>query len=299
MSGWIRLDRSFVNHWLASRDDYAMAWIKLLLSASYETNKVLVENSLIELKAGELLASERFLCTKLNWTRDKVRSFLTLLETENMISRVYNHKISIVKIINWEEYQSVRSEHPPQNNHKPPAEQPQSNRRATKLNNNNNINNLTNKQTTPLPPKGDLSLSNSELICIGSHFKARDPVIQQLQHEDGKEFFNSLVEDINDYCASKGKHYRDYAATYRTWRKRKAVPEKKIIEIKKPPSNAEKMKQAILKRRAQEANTYDNRTNGNIPTQTSGFIPEIRDNGRRDDTSVGRTVSIGRSGSDE
>ena len=50
--------------------------------------------------------------------------------------------------------------------------------------------------------------------------KMKAEEIAQLKEQDGANF-NLIVEEINDYCASVGKRYKNYAATYRNWKRRK------------------------------------------------------------------------------
>lgn len=70
---------------------------------------------------------------------------------------------------------------------------------------------------TPLSPQGDL-------VRFGNFVKLKEEEIQPLANlVGGKEALMGLVEEINDYLASTGKKpYKDYAATIRSWWRRRS-----------------------------------------------------------------------------
>jgi hypothetical protein len=71
-----------------------------------------------------------------------------------------------------------------------------------------------NKEKTPPNPQG-------EKCVFGSHVKMKKEEYTELESKISKPVLDDLIEQINDYCASHGKSYKDYAATIRSWYKRK------------------------------------------------------------------------------
>lgn len=88
----------------------AEAWIDLIQMASWKDRKQVVGATVVHLERGELLASERFLSERWQWSRGKVRRFLDLLEKMDRISKKTDHKTdhhgTVVSVCNYDAYQS-------------------------------------------------------------------------------------------------------------------------------------------------------------------------------------------------
>ena len=57
----------------------------------------------------------------------------------------------------------------------------------------------------------------------GDKVKLADSKYEMLCYQYGSVAVNSKIDDINNYCLSKGKKYSDYAATIRAWFKKDGV----------------------------------------------------------------------------
>ncbi len=79
-----------------------------------------------------------------------------------------------------------------------------------------------------LPKKEELP-KNSH----GSYVKLTDTEYKTLADEYGKDRLEEMIGTLNDYIASTGKKYKDFAATLRLWfkRERKSIPSKEAQEI--------------------------------------------------------------------
>ena len=106
MSGWIKIHRSLLRHWIAQDTEKLGRWIDLLLLANYEDNKVLVGEHLVDLKRGQLIASLAFLAERWNTSKSTVLRFLDLLESETMVKRCVQQKLNIITICNYDSYQA-------------------------------------------------------------------------------------------------------------------------------------------------------------------------------------------------
>lgn len=105
MCGWIKTHRSLLDHWLSEQPDKLGWWVLLLLKASYEDKKVMVGNQLIELKRGQIIASNSFLAELWKTSESTALRFLNLLERDEMVNRCTNRKITILTICNYDSYQ--------------------------------------------------------------------------------------------------------------------------------------------------------------------------------------------------
>ncbi len=108
MAGWIKIYRDLQDHWLAQDMEKLGRWTSLLLMATHEDKKVLVGNQLIELKRGQLIASNSFLAERWKISERSVLRFLDLLESDSMLHRCTHRKVTILTICNYDSYQEKR-----------------------------------------------------------------------------------------------------------------------------------------------------------------------------------------------
>lgn len=109
MAGWIKVYRDLSKHWLSQDMEKLGMWVDLLFLASYEDNKVLVGNRLVEVKRGQLIGSISFFKERWNVNKDKVISFFRLLQADKMIDKVTDKNVTLITICNYESYQEVSS----------------------------------------------------------------------------------------------------------------------------------------------------------------------------------------------
>ena len=105
MSGWIKIHRDIAKHWISQDMEKLGRWLDLLIMASFEDNKVLVGDKLIEVKRGQMIASCDFLAKRWGCSKSTVFKFLELLESDNMVERYTERKITKLTICNYESYQ--------------------------------------------------------------------------------------------------------------------------------------------------------------------------------------------------
>lgn len=107
-STYIKLDRGITNNWLWADKPFSkgQAWIDLLLMANYKDHKRLYQGQLQEYKKGEVNTSVLYLATRWGWTRKKVAAFLTILESDKMVTIKGTTKGTTVTIENYTLYQS-------------------------------------------------------------------------------------------------------------------------------------------------------------------------------------------------
>ena len=106
MAGWIKIHRDISKHWIFQDAEKFKWWIDLLIMASHEDNKLLVGDTLIDIKRGQLVASLSFLGSRWRVSKRTVMKFLELLESDQMCNRCTHRKVTILTICNYESYQT-------------------------------------------------------------------------------------------------------------------------------------------------------------------------------------------------
>lgn len=111
MSGWIKLHRKIQDHWVFSFDepDKTLAFIDIVLSASYTDNVVMIKGRTYHVKRGQFLVSQATLQKRWKWSQNKVSRFLNLLKKEGVIDLLTDERTSIISVCNYSEYQSGES----------------------------------------------------------------------------------------------------------------------------------------------------------------------------------------------
>lgn len=153
MEGWISLSRKIFDCWIWKETPFsrAQAWIDLLLLANYERRKFVLGNELVEVERGSFITSETKLMNRWGWGKGKTRSFLSLLEKDDMIIKKTDHKRTTITIVNYSKYQDTHTTDRPitdcertDNGLSSDCERTDSGLIADSTNNNNNINNINN-----------------------------------------------------------------------------------------------------------------------------------------------------------
>lgn len=109
-TGWLKISRGIVLHWLWEDANRLKWWLDLLLMAAYEKKSVYVNTRLVEVQRGQMVASLAFLCQRWGISKPTLLTFLKLLESEGMIERTLDHNISLLTICNYETYQTSDKE---------------------------------------------------------------------------------------------------------------------------------------------------------------------------------------------
>jgi uncharacterized phage protein (TIGR02220 family) len=136
--GWVSVNRKVMENWLWKYKPFAygQAWIDILLECNHQEQKQMIKGQLINTKRGQSSNSMVTWARRWGWTRDRVKTFLDLLETDGMIHTKANNTTTIVTVLNYNTYQDSPTAEPPPN----PTAHPQ---RIHTNNNSNNGNNTS------------------------------------------------------------------------------------------------------------------------------------------------------------
>ena len=103
--GWIKMPREIMNHWLWLDARKLQMWIAMVFMAQYEARKtVMVDNVEVTLYRGDFFMSLRKLAQRLGCSKNTLQTFLRVLESQGMISRITMHKITIISILDFDLY---------------------------------------------------------------------------------------------------------------------------------------------------------------------------------------------------
>jgi hypothetical protein len=112
MSGWVKVHRSILNHWLYTEDRVFSrfeAWNDILLTVNYVDKQAMIKGKLYTIKRGESILSFESWAKRWNWDKTKVRRFLKLLESDSMVVIKSDNKTTHLTVCNFERYQDERN----------------------------------------------------------------------------------------------------------------------------------------------------------------------------------------------
>ena len=111
-SGWISLHRKILDNPILARSRiYSRfeAFVYMLLKANHKDNKCVIGNVLVKVDKGSFITSQKKLMKQFRWSSSKLRGFLKLLESDNMIELKTNTTFTHLTIINYSSYQNLES----------------------------------------------------------------------------------------------------------------------------------------------------------------------------------------------
>lgn len=138
--GWISLHRSLQDHplWKGEPFTKGQAWVDLLLYANHKPARLMIKNTLINLDRGQQARSQLTLSKEWKWSVNKVKRFLKLLETDQMLTMQTNQQTTIITICNYSSFQDSPTTN--ESTNEEAGEKLTRNKRTT----NNNVNNENN-----------------------------------------------------------------------------------------------------------------------------------------------------------
>lgn len=107
--GWICIHRSIQEHWLWKDKPFSFgqAWVDLLMLANYEDKKTYCKGKLVVCKRGDVNLSLTELSKRWLWDRKKVKKFIMLLESDNMVTSNITKQRTTITIVNYGFYQDI------------------------------------------------------------------------------------------------------------------------------------------------------------------------------------------------
>ena len=110
--GWVSLYRKTLdNPILKTSKKFSTfeAWVWLLLNVNHKERKVVMGTSIYNVKKGAMITSMRKLCKVFGWGNSRLRTFLILLQKDDMIVVKTNHSLTQITLLNYELLQDNKS----------------------------------------------------------------------------------------------------------------------------------------------------------------------------------------------
>ena len=179
--------------------------------ANHKDNRFLLGNNLVSVDRGSLITSELKLMERWGWSKTKVRAFLSLLESDSMITRKVDNKKTTITIVNYSVYQNSQTvENNGSNNEKEPIKDLTQTKKRPQKDTNNNVNNENNVNKKDIV-RHKYGEYNNVLLS--------DEELKKLQEEYPTQY-TAKLEALSEYMKSTGKSYKDHYATIRNWIRR-------------------------------------------------------------------------------
>jgi len=211
MSGWISVNRSITSHWVWNSEPYSkgQAWIDLLLHANHTNTKINIKGTILTINRGDQARSMVTLASQWKWSRDKVKRFLCVLESDGMIRQQTSQLTSIITICNYSSFQDGKAAD--KSADKSPNGQQTGSRQVTVNNDNNENNDLSmssgddasKPEKTIVPYMDIFDLFNQKCISLPSVMirdEKRKAVIKSIWLMDARhqsiDFFNWFFDEV-------------------------------------------------------------------------------------------------------
>jgi len=191
--GFILLHRQILDHWIFNDSQKLRFWLHLLFRANFSNTKVNIGNQLIDLERGSFIASLEKLGLLINKSRETARAWLKLLQQDQMIEFKTTSKYTLIKIINYENFQASMDKNLKQKIHRMETEENQAGnnlaqiinykKEKNNINNENNGNSVSGKPETP--PSPVINIFKPILKDIQNYFSEK-----KIDLKEAEKFFN-------------------------------------------------------------------------------------------------------------
>ena len=207
MKGWISLHRKIFDNPVlkfSRRFSTFEAWLWLLLNANHKERKVVLGSTLYKVHKGSMITSQKKLCKEFGWGNSRLRSFLRLLQEDDMVAVKTNQNLTQITLLNYGSYQDSKS----LPNHK---------QITTKslLNTNNNANNDNNDNNVNARKQfSDWYILYNKMV---GRLKAEKYFINKINTEE----IPNIMEHTKGYVLANPKQFRKDPYSYlynQTWK---------------------------------------------------------------------------------
>ena len=106
--GYIKLWRKVAQNdlWTAEPFTRGQAWLDLLMITNHKPGAFWVRGVKVEVGRGQMARSDANLATRWQWSRGKVRRFLSMLEADQMIVQQKSNVTTLITICCYDDYQA-------------------------------------------------------------------------------------------------------------------------------------------------------------------------------------------------
>jgi hypothetical protein len=222
--GWIRVYRKIQECILWDDNepfDRRSAWVDLLLLANHEDKKVVFDGKPLTVKAGQRITSIRSLSERWHWSKDRVRRFLDLLESEKMITKESDNHRTLLTIEKYSVYQGQcdTDEYTDKDTHKYADGTQTGRRRDADGTQTGHAQDPNKNDKNDKNEKNDKNDKNEKKDIYGEyhHVRLTKTEFDRLCNDFGESTTLKAIKAVDEYCQEKGKTYKDYNLTIRRW----------------------------------------------------------------------------------
>jgi hypothetical protein len=107
--GFYLMHRGWMDNPVFKREAFTdrEAWLWMIEQSSFEPHKIRYHSKMIEVGRGQIPTSYRNLKDKFGWGNERVKRFLSLLESEQMVTLQTGTGFLIITICNYDKYQNT------------------------------------------------------------------------------------------------------------------------------------------------------------------------------------------------
>jgi len=237
--GWISLHRSLMEHWVYEDKPFCYfgAWVDLILRANHEPKKFVVGDHIAIIERGQLFTSYRSLAERWGWGVKKIKTFLSLLEQDEMITAERTKNGTLLTLVNYGVYQDSGNTKETQKKHVGNTEEtPRKHKGNDKetireRNNNDNNENNENNVTNECVP-ADASPAPKKKYGTFSKVRLTDDEYSRLCGEYGEPQTKKAIDFLDAYIEEKGYKSKNHNLAIRRW----VFDAVKERDIKKDPA---------------------------------------------------------------
>lgn len=209
MGNWVKCCRSLAENelWLLEPFTKGQAFWDLVMKANHADGRLICGNEVIEIKRGQYFTSELNLSKRWQWSRNKVRAYLKLLEKLEMATAEGTAKGTLVTIKNYEVYQ---------------GEQTDEGTALSTAQGQGKVQHKDSKGTEEGTQTRRTKKNKEELKNIYGEFenvRLTDRELEKLRQRFPWDW-QDRIESLSSYMKSKKKQYSDHYATILSWERK-------------------------------------------------------------------------------
>ena len=211
MDGWIKLHRQIqeCDLWESEEEpfDRRSAWIDLLLLANHRDKQIIFDGKPLTVGEGQRITSYRKLANRWNWSVERVKRYLKLLETLGMIKRESDNRKTLLTIVNYSKFQN--EQHSYEYSYEYSDEYSDETLTSTQTRHSR----VTNKND-----KNEKNEKNDKKVHGEyAHVRLTDPELEKLNNDFGEDLTQSCITYLDEYIEMKGYKAKNHYLCIRKW----------------------------------------------------------------------------------
>ncbi|MBO7325886.1 MAG: hypothetical protein J6U74_00035 [Clostridia bacterium] len=206
--GWIKLHRKIMECSLWDDDepsDRKSAWIDLLLMANHRDKQIIFKGKPMTIKAGQRLTSIRKLATMWNWSINRVKRYLDLLESLNMITVQSDSNGTLLTIVKYEVYQGDGYTDEYTHGY------------SDGYSDDTPTDTVTDTVTDTKQEDNKNEKNEKKKYGEYAHVRLTDSELQKLQAEYGEQMINDCITYLDEYIEMKGYKAKSHYLCIKRW----------------------------------------------------------------------------------